>query len=48
MDDYRSEITACCKQLRLSANLVENAMRQEGETHQEYENIEEGFGEDDD
>ena len=36
MDDYRDEIAACCKQLRLSANLVENAMRQEGETHQEY------------
>lgn len=36
MDDYRNEIAACCKKLRLSTNLVENAMRQEGRTHQEY------------
>lgn len=36
MDDYKSAISACCKQLRLSANLAENAMTQDGASHQEY------------
>ena len=36
MDDYREAIASCCKQLRLSTNLAENAMVQEGSTHQEY------------
>ena len=36
MDDYKDAITACCKQLRLSVNLVENAIIQTGESHQEY------------
>lgn len=36
MDNYRQAIADCCKQLRLSVNLVENAMVQTGETHQEY------------
>ncbi len=36
MDDYREAIASCCKQLRLSVNLAENAMVQEGDTHQEY------------
>lgn len=37
MDDYKSSIAACCKQLRLSANLAENAMDlSDCETHQEY------------
>ena len=36
MDDIRNEIAACCKQLRLSSNLAERAMTQEGETNQEY------------
>ena len=36
MDDYKDSIASCCKQLRLSVNLVENAMIQTGESHQEY------------
>ena len=36
MDDYKDAIAACCKQLRLSVNLVENAMIQTGGSHQEY------------
>ena len=37
MDDYRDAIATCCKQLRLSSNLAENAMvLTKGETHQEY------------
>ena len=36
MDDYKDAIAACCKQLRLSVNLVENAMIQTGGNHQEY------------
>ena len=36
MDDYKDAIAACCKQLRLSANLVENALAQTGDSHQEY------------
>lgn len=36
MDDIRNSIADCCKQLRLSANLAERAMTQEGETNQEY------------
>lgn len=33
---YQEEIAKCCKQLRLSANLVDQAMTVEGETNQEY------------
>lgn len=36
MDDYRAAIALCCKQLRISGNLAENAMVLTGETHQEY------------
>ena len=36
MDDIRNEIAACCKQLRLSSNLADRAMTQEGDTNQEY------------
>lgn len=36
MDDYRDAIASCCKQLRLSVNLAENAMVQDGGSHQEY------------
>lgn len=36
MDDYRDAILNCCKQLRLSANLADNAMGMKGETNQEY------------
>ena len=36
MDDYKEAIAFCCKQLRLSANLVDNAMIQSRESHQEY------------
>ena len=36
MDEYRDAIASCCKQLRLSVNLAENAMVQDGESHQEY------------
>ncbi len=36
MDDIRFEIASCCKQLRLSANLAENAMSQEGDNHLDY------------
>lgn len=36
MLDYRKEIADLCKQLRLSANLAEMAITQEGETNQEY------------
>jgi DNA replication protein DnaC len=32
----REEIYNCCKELRLSATLADNAMRQDGNTHQEY------------
>ena len=35
MDDYKDAIASCCKQLRLSVNLVENAMIQTGGSHQE-------------
>ena len=35
MDEYKEPIASCCKQLRLSVNLVENAMIQTGESHQE-------------
>lgn len=31
-----TEIAACCKRLRLSKNIVENAKQIEAETHQEY------------
>ena len=33
---YKEEIALCCKQLRLSSNLVEQAMSVEGATNQEY------------
>lgn len=36
MADLTTAITQCCKQLRLSANLAERAMSQEGDTNQEY------------
>lgn len=36
MVDYKSDIAACCKQLRLSTNLAERAMNQKGESNQEY------------
>ncbi len=36
MDDLREQIASCCKKLRLSSNLAERAMTQEGETNQEY------------
>jgi DNA replication protein DnaC len=36
MDDYRDMIASCCKRLRLSSNLADNAMVLQGENHQEY------------
>ncbi|XME04502.1 IS21-like element helper ATPase IstB (plasmid) [Lachnospiraceae bacterium C1.1] len=36
MDEYKDAIASCCKQLRLSVNLAENAMVQDGESHQAY------------
>lgn len=36
MDDYRELIAGCCKKLRLSANIADNAMVQTGESNQEY------------
>lgn len=33
---YREEITNCCKKLKLSSNLADNAMTSTGENHQEY------------
>lgn len=36
MDKMQASIAGCCKQLRLSANFVANAMTQEGKTSQEY------------
>ena len=39
MDDYKDAIAACCKQLRLSVNLVENAMIQTGGSHQEWPDV---------
>lgn len=36
MADLTTAIAQCCKQLRLSANLAERAMSQEGDTNQEY------------
>ncbi|MCR4946930.1 MAG: ATP-binding protein [Lachnospiraceae bacterium] len=36
MDDYKDAIASCCKQLRLSVNLAENAMVQTGSSNQEY------------
>lgn len=33
---YREEITTCCKKLKLSSNLADNAMTATGENHQEY------------
>ena len=36
MADYSERIAASCKQLRLSSNLAERAMSQEGETNQEF------------
>lgn len=36
MTPYREEIAGCCKQLRLSSNLADNAMTATGENNQEY------------
>lgn len=36
MADIQADIAKCCRQLRLSSNIAEKAMIQEGETHQEY------------
>lgn len=36
MDDIRANIALCCKQLRLSSNLADQAITQEGDTHQDY------------
>ncbi len=36
MADLTTAIAQCCKQLRLSANLAERAMSQEGDNNQEY------------
>ena len=36
MTDVEKSIAACCKQLRLSSNLAEQAMIQKGDTAQEY------------
>ena len=36
MTELKESIALCCKQLRLSANLAERAMSQEGGTNQEY------------
>ena len=36
MDELYKSIADCCKQLRLSSNLAERAMIEEGDTNQEY------------
>ena len=36
MTDIKSNLTNCCKKLRLSASLAERAMVQEGSSNQEY------------
>ena len=36
MADIKSNLTSCCKKLRLSASLAERAMVQEGSSNQEY------------
>ena len=36
MPELKESIALCCKQLRLSSNLAERAMTQEGETNQQY------------
>ena len=36
MPEIEQSIAACCKQLRLSSNFVSQAMKQEGETPQDY------------
>lgn len=36
MAEYKEKIAACCKQLRLSANLADRAMSQKGRSNQEY------------
>ncbi|MGN1166839.1 MAG: ATP-binding protein [Lachnospiraceae bacterium] len=36
MDDVKKAIAECCKQLKLSANLAEQALEQTGNTPQEY------------
>ena len=36
MPELKESIALCCKQLKLSSNLAERAMTQEGETNQEY------------
>ena len=36
MAELKESIALCCKQLKLSTNLAERAMSQEGGTNQEY------------
>ena len=36
MADYGNEIASCCKELRLSSNLAQMALHQNGATNQEY------------
>ncbi|MCD7764018.1 MAG: IS21-like element helper ATPase IstB [Lachnospiraceae bacterium] len=36
MGDYKADIALSCRKLRLSSNLAERAMTQQGETNQEY------------
>lgn len=36
MNDIKADIALCCKQLRLSSNLADQAITQEGDTHQDY------------
>ena len=36
MDELKDTLTACCKKLRLSKNLAERAMVQDGDSNQEY------------
>ena len=36
MSELKESIALCCKQLKLSTNLAERAMSQEGDTNQEY------------
>lgn len=36
MSDYKEDIARCCRKLRLSSNLAERAMPQQGGTNQEY------------
>ena len=36
MPELKESIALCCKQLKLSSNLAERAMTQDGETNQQY------------